>query len=155
MSEPAQPVQSSMGTTDTRLSRGGYWIRWAACIPISFVLNLLAGSTAMTVLILTLLGSIGLAVYMIYQGVKRMHDVDKSGWFILVPIYNLVLLLTDGTAGPNRFGDDPKGGTGAHLTAAWKCPSCGADNNSFDKVKCHACGAAKPASTGSAVPPAP
>ncbi len=35
--------------------------------------------------------------------VRRMHDVDKSGWFILVPIYNLVLALTPGTVGPNRF----------------------------------------------------
>ena len=26
--------------------------------------------------------------------VRRMHDVGKSGWFILVPIYNLVLVLT-------------------------------------------------------------
>jgi uncharacterized membrane protein YhaH (DUF805 family) len=41
--------------------------------------------------------------------IRRMHDVNKSGWFILVPIYNLILLLTDGTAGDNRFGSDPKG----------------------------------------------
>ena len=26
--------------------------------------------------------------------VRRMHDVGKSGWFILVPIYNLVLVLS-------------------------------------------------------------
>ena len=26
--------------------------------------------------------------------VRRLHDVGKSGWFILVPIYNLVLVLT-------------------------------------------------------------
>jgi len=41
--------------------------------------------------------------------IRRMHDVNKSGWFILVPIYNLILLLTDGTRGDNRFGSDPKG----------------------------------------------
>ena len=34
----------------------------------------------------------GLAV-----GVRRMHDVNKSGWFILIPIYNLILCCTDGT----------------------------------------------------------
>ena len=38
------------------------------------------------------------------QAVKRMHDVDKSGWFLLIPVYNLILLLTPGTEGPNRFG---------------------------------------------------
>ena len=26
--------------------------------------------------------------------IRRMHDVGKSGWFILVPIYNIVLLVT-------------------------------------------------------------
>jgi len=31
--------------------------------------------------------------------VRRMHDVGKSGWFILVPIYNLVLVLSP-TKGP-------------------------------------------------------
>jgi uncharacterized membrane protein YhaH (DUF805 family) len=29
----------------------------------------------------------------IASGVRRMHDVGKSGWFILVPIYNLVLFV--------------------------------------------------------------
>jgi len=40
--------------------------------------------------------------------VRRMHDVNKSGWFILIPIYNLVLYCTDGTEGPNKYGSDPK-----------------------------------------------
>jgi uncharacterized membrane protein YhaH (DUF805 family) len=26
--------------------------------------------------------------------VRRLHDVGKSGWFILVPIYNIVLLVS-------------------------------------------------------------
>lgn len=47
--------------------------------------------------------------------VRRMHDQDKSGWFILlgfVPyiggIIMLVFMCLDGTRGPNRFGEDPK-----------------------------------------------
>lgn len=43
--------------------------------------------------------------------IRRMHDVNKSGWFILVPIYNLILATTTGTKGPNRFGEDPTGST--------------------------------------------
>ena len=45
----------------------------------------------------------GLAV-----GVRRMHDVGKSGWFILIPIYNLILACTDGVQGDNEYGADPK-----------------------------------------------
>ena len=48
-------------------------------------------------------------------GVRRMHDVDKSGWFVLVPIYNLVLFCTEGTQGPNEYGPDPKGFTETSL----------------------------------------
>lgn len=39
--------------------------------------------------------------------VRRMHDVGKSGWFILVPIYNFVLAVTEGDKGENRFGSVP------------------------------------------------
>jgi uncharacterized membrane protein YhaH (DUF805 family) len=37
-----------------------------------------------------------------------MHDLNKSGWYILIPIYNLVLACTAGNEGPNDYGDDPK-----------------------------------------------
>ncbi len=49
------------------------------------------------------------------QGVKRLHDLDKSGWLILlclVPIvgwlFGLYMLFADGTVGPNQYGPDPK-----------------------------------------------
>jgi len=45
----------------------------------------------------------GLAV-----AVRRIHDTDKSGWFILVPVYGFILYFMEGTSGPNRFGPDPK-----------------------------------------------
>jgi uncharacterized membrane protein YhaH (DUF805 family) len=47
--------------------------------------------------------------------VRRLHDVDKSGWWYFIslipfvgPIWLLVLTLTDGTSGPNQYGPDPK-----------------------------------------------
>lgn len=53
--------------------------------------------------------------FCIAQGVKRLHDLDKSGWLyllVLVPVVNFVfalyLLFADGTVGPNQYGDDPK-----------------------------------------------
>lgn len=45
--------------------------------------------------------------------VRRLHDLDKSGWFavlLLVPVVGLVLylylLVRKGTEGSNRFGPD-------------------------------------------------
>jgi uncharacterized membrane protein YhaH (DUF805 family) len=41
--------------------------------------------------------------------VRRMHDCDKSGWFMIIPIYgNIILPCTNGISGPNRYGPDPK-----------------------------------------------
>jgi uncharacterized membrane protein YhaH (DUF805 family) len=44
----------------------------------------------------------------ISAGVRRMHDINKSGWWLLVPIYNIFLLARNGEVGTNRFGPDPK-----------------------------------------------
>ncbi len=58
-----------------------------------------------------LLGTIyGLVVLIpgIAVAIRRMHDVGKSGWFILIPIYNLVLAVTPGIIGENQYGSDPK-----------------------------------------------
>jgi uncharacterized membrane protein YhaH (DUF805 family) len=48
--------------------------------------------------------------------VRRLHDTDKSGWWILislVPIVGgialLVMTVLDGTRGSNQYGPDPKG----------------------------------------------
>lgn len=41
-------------------------------------------------------------------GVRRLHDTDRSGWWILLPIVNLIFLAQDSQEGENRFGTNPK-----------------------------------------------
>ncbi|MFN4221191.1 MULTISPECIES: DUF805 domain-containing protein [Novosphingobium] len=50
--------------------------------------------------------------------VRRFHDQDKSGWFILlgfIPYVGglivFIFMCIEGTRGPNRFGADPKNPT--------------------------------------------
>ncbi len=66
--------------------------------------------------ILLVLVVLGLFIPGLAVQVRRLHDQDKSGWFVLlgfVPyiggIILLVLMCLDGTPGENRFGPDPKG----------------------------------------------
>ncbi len=64
-------------------------------------------------------GLFGLAIILpsIAVQVRRFHDQDKSGWFVLlnfVPYVGglivIVFMFLEGTPGPNRFGPDPKAG---------------------------------------------
>ena len=52
--------------------------------------------------------SLGVIIPSIAVSVRRMHDVGKSGWFILIPIYNLILAITEGEREENQYGPDPK-----------------------------------------------
>lgn len=42
------------------------------------------------------------------QGVKRCHDIGKSGWWQFIPFYIFWLMGTKGQEGPNPYGPDPK-----------------------------------------------
>jgi uncharacterized membrane protein YhaH (DUF805 family) len=63
-----------------------------------------------------ILVSLGLLIPGIAVAFRRLHDTDRSAWWlllILIPILGWIALLVfyceDGTRGPNRFGPDPKG----------------------------------------------
>ena len=61
------------------------------------------------------IGVIGvLLVAAIFSGIQRLHDLDKTGWLILllyIPlvgiVFGLYMLFTAGTQGVNRYGAPP------------------------------------------------
>ena len=66
---------------------------------------------------LTLLAMLVLLIPGIAVSIRRLHDQDKSGWFVLlafIPILGglvlLVFMFLEGTKGGNKFGPDPKAG---------------------------------------------
>ncbi|QUJ68651.1 DUF805 domain-containing protein [Photobacterium sp. GJ3] len=64
-----------------------------------------------------LLHSLFLFVPSLAVAVRRLHDTNRSGWWLLVtliPVVGLVLLyflVIDGDAGDNQYGSNPKGVT--------------------------------------------
>jgi uncharacterized membrane protein YhaH (DUF805 family) len=66
---------------------------------------------------------LGIIIPSIAVGFRRLHDTDRSAWWLLIAflpfIGGIVLLVFNvlpGTPGPNKYGPDPK--TGATDTAA-------------------------------------
>ena len=65
-------------------------------------------------------GLYALATFLPQLGVtvRRLHDIDRTGWWVLLGVIPLigelvliVFLATNGTAGDNRYGPDPKAAT--------------------------------------------
>lgn len=90
-------------------------------IGASIVASILDGILGMSGMLFGLYGlfqaavALGLFIPGLAVGVRRMHDQDKSGWWLLIafiPIIGwivlLVFYLTDGTRGTNQYGPDPK-----------------------------------------------
>jgi uncharacterized membrane protein YhaH (DUF805 family) len=99
-----------------------YWVLFAVLLAliarfIDYAVGFHAGAGIFSAIV-------GLAVILpdLAVGVRRLHDRDKSGWFLLlclIPLIGSIILLVwfcqRGTAGVNRFGSDP---LAAHGTAA-------------------------------------
>ena len=92
-----------------RARRKEYWMFFLFNAIISYGLSLIAIGLEMPSLsIVSSLYSLAVLVPSIAVGVRRMHDVGKSGWFLLIPIYNFILAVTDSEPGTNKWGPNPK-----------------------------------------------
>ncbi len=47
-------------------------------------------------------------IFMLAQGAKRCHDLDRNGFYQLIPFYIVLLLLQEGQHGENQYGRNPK-----------------------------------------------
>ncbi len=89
-----------------RARRKEYWMFFLINMIISFALGFLDGMLG-TVFIGAIY-NLAVLVPSIAVAIRRMHDVGKSGWFILIPIYNLILAATEGEQHENKYGPNPK-----------------------------------------------
>ena len=101
-----------------RAPRSEYWWFVLFAVLASFVLGIvdaaIFGIDGMTPL--STLFSLAILIPSITVGVRRLHDRDMSGWWMLLmllPLIGMLILLVifvmKGTDGSNRFGPDPLG----------------------------------------------
>lgn len=97
---------------DGRARRSEYWYFTLVNTVIRMTLTYggaaVADSTIFPV-IMGLVYTLATLVPTLAVAVRRMHDVGKSGWYILIPFYNLYLACQDSQLGENGYGSNPKG----------------------------------------------
>jgi len=110
-----------------RARRAEYWYFALGTAIIMFIFYIIgfAGiameSTALMILGFGVYGIIALATLVpsLAVGVRRLHDINKSGWYYLIgliPFVGGIILLvwffTDGNRSANDYGEDPKNPAG-------------------------------------------
>lgn len=99
-----------------RISRKAYWLASLPLLPIFLVVDpLMTGDFNAAAGVSALIVFAALLVPTFILGIKRCHDRDKSGWFMLlnlIPLIGPLWLLVElgflhGSEGNNRFGPDP------------------------------------------------
>ena len=111
-------------TFSGRARRKEYWFFVLFYVLISIVATVIDSMTGsfdptMGMGMLGLLVALALLIPSLAVAVRRLHDTDRSGWWVLlclIPliggIWLLVLLCLDSTPGENQYGPNPKEETG-------------------------------------------
>ncbi len=112
-----------------RSRRKEYWYFVLFVVIISIVLGMIDGllgtyhrSTGAG--LLSSIFSLAVLIPSIAVSVRRLHDIDRTGWWVLislVPLVGWIVLLVfhlqDSTPGPNRYGPNPKSTEYESMTA--------------------------------------
>ena len=97
-----------------RAQRSEYWYFFLLLVIVNIVASVLDSAIFGDIPVLYLIATLALIVPSIAAGVRRLHDTNKSGWWLLlgfIPVVGAIVLIVflcqPGTVGPNQFGPDP------------------------------------------------
>jgi uncharacterized membrane protein YhaH (DUF805 family) len=98
----------------SRALRSEYWY-WVLFAVIGGIVTYII-DMAIGIPITNTIFSLGTLLPGLAVAVRRLHDLDRSGWWILlslIPLVGAIILIVwfcgKGTAGANRFGPEPFG----------------------------------------------
>ena len=97
-----------------RARRKEYWL-FILLYLIAAVIAGIIDAVLATMGIIGIILTLGLFIPSLSVGVRRLHDINRSGWWMLIgliPLIGAIVLIVffckDGTIGVNPFGEDPK-----------------------------------------------
>ena len=98
-----------------RARRKEYWMFFLFNFIVAFVIGFVLGFIGGALGIGTTLSDPASTIYAlavlipgIAVAIRRMHDIGRSGWWILLPFVNLVFLCLDSQPSENEYGPNPK-----------------------------------------------
>lgn len=117
-----QAVTKNFANFNGRARRKEYWGSMLIYIIVAVILSMLMNITfwiseylSYFFVLVTSIFYLATIVPILALTVRRLHDIDKSGWWYLISlvpiiggIWLFILLCTEGTRGDNQFGADPK-----------------------------------------------
>src|SRR3989344_7275902 len=99
------------GFNSSRISRSYYWLFFVFMTALGLVVGTVEAfipESRATKNFDTIWNAVTAGLGLVFT-ITRMHDLNKSGWFALLPIYNIIVpLYYKGDGNPNRFGPAPK-----------------------------------------------
>lgn len=114
-------AKASIWSYEGRIPRSTFWAIWLSLLGINLVLTVFVSAVgsedlAAVVNLIYLVPAVWLGVA---AQVKRWHDMNFSGWMVLLnftivalPVVLIILGCRRGTRGQNSFGNDPLPGSG-------------------------------------------
>ncbi|MFM1887044.1 MAG: hypothetical protein RL026_2201 [Pseudomonadota bacterium] len=98
-----------------RARRSEYWYFTLFNFVVSMIAGFIDGILGLDIGIVGGLTGLALLLPGIAVSMRRLHDIGKSGWWLLlalIPIVGWIILIVfacqPGTSGGNAYGDDPK-----------------------------------------------
>ncbi|WP_084978375.1 DUF805 domain-containing protein [Plesiomonas shigelloides] len=99
-----------------RAQRKEYWIFFLINMIIALVAGIIDASIGGTDNnIISVIYSLAILLPSLAVSVRRLHDTDRSGWWMLLslipligPIILIIFFVQNGTADINRYGENPK-----------------------------------------------
>ena len=107
-------VLNSYAKFEGRSGRSEYWWWVLAYIIAAAICSVIGSMLGMGQLVVNLL-ALALLVPNIAVGVRRFHDIGKSGWWLLIGLIPLIgwiaviYFAAQPSVGPNEYGEGPQG----------------------------------------------
>jgi uncharacterized membrane protein YhaH (DUF805 family) len=111
ISDSVVNVLTNYGDFNGRASRSEFWwfflASFVAYLITGFIDALVFGFELTDPTPISFILQVAIFIPTLTVSVRRIHDHGKSGWYVLIPFYNLYLFIVDGEAIPNAYGPPP------------------------------------------------